>query len=158
MKTFLPIGCLSLVPVLSVHLLGQAGPSEPLELRQSVAPVNVSVVPDAVPSNSGKSSTGKLQPTNTPNGAAPRQYGSVMSFGGGIRIAGSPTNPPPLDASRSLVDNAVSLNLPRLGGANPTHVLLRSRIGSPVSSGPADGSIKVISDLKASPVVVSSPK
>lgn len=158
MKTFLPFRCLGLIPVLSVHLLGQAGPSEPLELRQSSAPVNVSVVPDAVPSSSGSKSTGKHQPTKTPKGAAPRQYGSVMSFGGGIRIAGSPTNPPPLDASRSLVDNAVSLNLPRLGGANPTHVLLRSRIGSPVSSGPADGSIKVISDLKASPVVVSSPK
>jgi hypothetical protein len=158
MKNLLPVRCLGVIPVLTLHLLGQTLPLEPLELRQASAKVNVSTVPDVVPSISANGSAGKPRSTNASEGAAPRHYGSVMSFGGGIRIAGSPTNPPALEANRSLVDNAVSLNLPRLGGASPTHVLLRSRIGGPVSSGPADSSIKAISDSRSSPVVVSSPK
>jgi hypothetical protein len=116
MKNLLPVRCLGVIPVLTLHLLGQTLPLEPLELRQASAKVNVSTVPDVVPSISANGSAGKPRSTNASEGAAPRHYGSVMSFGGGIRIAGSPTNPPALEANRSLVDNAVSLNLPRLGG------------------------------------------
>ena len=132
---------LGLVPVLSANLLGQAFPKEPLELRQTSATVNLGSFRGVPLSNVGNNPAGSdgrapaigSQLPPLPAGApTARQFQSVMSFGGGVRIAGPATSPPSLDSNRSLVANAVSLNLPRLGGSSPTHVLLRARIGSPV--------------------------
>lgn len=145
MKILLPFWCLGLVPVLSVNLLGQAFPQEPLELRQAAATVNVSSLHKAA----------ALAGSDSP---AHRQNGSVMTFGGGVGIGGSPTKPPTLNTNQSLLDNAVSLNLPRLGGANPTHVLLRARIGSPVSAVAPGTPSKVVADLTVPRGDVSSTK
>lgn len=136
MKTFLKFRSLGLVPALSVNLLVHATPQEPVELRQAAATVNVSSFKTGGDSASA-------------NNPATRQSGSVMTFGGGVGIAGSPTHPPTLKTNQSLVENAVNLNLPRLGGANPTHVLLRARIGSPVSPVAPGSTVKVVADVTA---------
>lgn len=149
MKTFLPIVCLGLFPALSVNLLGQSSPPEPLELRQASATVNVSSYQRVGGSSRSNSTVGSPPSASVSGAASDRQYGSVMSFGGGIPIAGSPSNQPTLNTNRSLLDNAVSLNLPRLGGKNPTHVLLRARIGGPVATGAAVGAIKAVADVRS---------
>ena len=145
MKPFLPLRCFALAAPLSAKLLGQAVALEPLELRPSSATVNVSSFQNAA------------SPVVS-NSAASRQAGSVITFGGGIGIGGAPTNPPTLDSSRSLLENAVSLNLPRLGGAKPTHVLLRARVGGPVSGGAAVSSVKAIAEVTAPRAEVGSSK
>ena len=141
MKIFPLFRFIGLVPVLSANLLGQSFPKEPLELRQSSATVNLSSFRGVPLSNARNTLTGSdgrapaigSQLPPLPAGApTARQFQSVMSFGGGVRIGGPATSPPSLDTNRSLVANAASLNLPRLGGSSPTHVLLRARIGSPV--------------------------
>jgi hypothetical protein len=55
--------------------------------------------------------------------------------------------------------NAVSLNLPRLGGSRPTHVLLRARVGSPVVARGVDylfGSIISVPDTDEFGTLLSS--
>jgi len=159
---------LGLVPVLSVNLLGQAFPKEPLELRQTSATVNLGSFRGVPLSNIGNNPVGSdgrapavgSQVPPLPS-AAPtvRQFQSVMSFGGGVRIGGSPANPPTLTANQSLVANAVSLNLPRLGESRPTHVLLRARIGSPLVARGVDflfGSIIPVPDTDEFGTLLSS--
>lgn len=141
MKLFPLFRFIGLIPVLSANLLGQAFPKEPLEIRQLSASVNLSSfrgVPLSNVKNTPAGSDGRAPAIGSqlppfPSGAPTvRQFQSVMVFGGGVRIGGPATRPPTLNANQSLVANAVSLNLPRLGGTTPTHVLLRARIGSPV--------------------------
>ena len=158
MNSLLPLRCLGLVPVLSLSLLGQAFPQEPLELRQSSAMVNLSSIRSIAPSSSTTNPAGSDGRTLAPGSATSHQFQSVMTFGGGVGIGGSPAHPPTLKTNRSLVENAVGLNLPRLGGANPTHVLLRARIGSPVVNGAPGTSIKAVADLTVSRTDVGSPK
>ena len=138
MKLFPLFRFIGLVPVLSANLLGQAFPKEPLEIRQLSASVNLSSfrgVPLSNVRNTPAGSDGRAPATGTqlppfPSGApTDGQFHSVMTFGGGVRMGGPSTT---LNPSQSLVANAVSLDLPRLGGTRPTHVLLRARIGSPV--------------------------
>ncbi len=159
---------LGLVPVLSVNLLGQAFPKEPLELRQTSATVNLGSFRGVPLSNTGNNPVGSdgrapavgSQVPPLPSGApTARQFQSVMTFGGGVRIGGPANNPPSLNTNQSLVANAVSLNLPRLGGSRPTHVLLRARIGSPVVARGVDflfGSIIPVPDTDEFGILLSS--
>ena len=168
MKIFPLFRFIGLVPVLSANLLGQSFPKEPLELRQSSATVNLSSfrgVPLSNARNTLSGSDGRAPAIGSqlpplPAGApTARQFQSVMSFGGGVRIGGPANSPPSLDTNRSLVANAVSLNLPRLGGSSPTHVLLRARIGSPVVARGVDylfGSIIPVPDTDEFGVMLSS--
>ncbi len=57
------------------------------------------------------------------------QFQSAVFFGGAVRPKAAL-----LDPTRSLVGNAVRLDLPRLGGASPTHILLRAQVGAPIIS------------------------
>ena len=159
---------LGLVPVLSVNLLGQAFPKEPLELRQTSATVNLGSFRGVPLSNTGNNPVGSdgrapavgSQVPPLPSGApTARQFQSVMTFGGGVRIGGPANNPLSLNTNQSLVANAVSLNLPRLGGSRPTHVLLRARIGSPVVARGVDflfGSIIPVPDTDEFGILLSS--
>ncbi|MEY4326262.1 MAG: hypothetical protein RIS24_2433 [Verrucomicrobiota bacterium] len=168
MKIFPLFRFIGLVSVLSANLLGQSFPKEPLELRQSSATVNLSSfrgVPLSNARNTPAGSDGRAPAIGSqlpplPAGApTARQFQSVMSFGGGVRIGGPAISPPSLDTNRSLVANAVRLNLPRLGGSSPTHVLLRARIGSPVVARGVDflfGSIIPVPDTDEFGVLLSS--
>jgi len=158
MKSLLSLMCLGIVSVLSVHLLGQTVALEPLELRQSAATVNVSSFRRIAPSNSSDTPADSGKRALEAGSATPHRSPSVMSFGGGVRIGGSPTHAPTLKTNQSLLENAVSLNLPRLGGSNPTHVLLRARIGSPVSAVTTEAPAKVVADLTVRRGDVSSAK
>ena len=168
MKLFSLFRFIGLVPVLSANLLGQAFPNEPLEIRQISASVNLSSfggVPLSNVRNTPAGSDGRGPaigsqlppfPSGTPT---VRQFQSVMAFGGGVRIGGPATLPPNLNTGQSLVANAVSLNLPRLGGTTPTHVLLRARIGSPVVARGVDylfGSIIPVPDTDEFGTLLSS--
>ena len=168
MKLFPLFRFLGLVPVLSVNLLGQAFPKEPLEIRQISASVNLSSfrgVPLSNVRNTPVGSDGRgpaigSQLPPYPSGAPTvRQFQSVITFGGGVRIGGPGTSPPILNTNQSLVANAVSLNLPRLGGSRPTHVLLRARVGSPVVARGVDylfGSIISVPDTDEFGTLLSS--
>jgi hypothetical protein len=156
---------IGLVPVLSVNLLGQAFPKEPLEIRQLSASVNLSSVRGVPLSNvrnnpagsDGRApAIGSQLPPFPPGAPTTNQFRSVMTFGGGVRMGGPGTT---LNPNQSLVANAVSLNLPRLGGTRPTHVLLRARVGSPVVARGVDylfGSIIPVPDTDEFGTLLSS--
>ena len=169
MKLFPLFRFIGLIPVLSANLLGQTFPKEPLEIRQLSASVNFSSVrgvPLSNVRNNPAGSDGRAPAIGTqlppfPSGAPTvRQFQSVMAFGGGVRIGGPANSPPTLNfANQSLVANAVSLNLPRLGGSKPTHVLLRARFGSPVVARGVDflfGSIIPVPDTDEFGTLLSS--
>ena len=141
MKLFPLFRFIGLIPVLSANLLGQTQtfPKEPLEIRQLSATVNLSSfrgvplsnVRNTLVGSDGRAPAIGAQSLPFSTGApTANQFQSVMAFGGGVRMGGPGTNN--LNPNQSLVANAVTLNLPRLGGSKPTHVLLRARIGSPV--------------------------
>lgn len=144
MKTHLTLWLLGLVPVLTGNLVGQSTPKEPLELQPASATINRSSFQASPPANIGTNPVGSDSRPLASGAPTPRQSQSVMSFGGGVGMGGPSSNPPNLKTNRSLVDNAVSLNLPRLGGDSPTHVLLRARIGSPMANPAAGGAIKAV--------------
>lgn len=168
MKLFPLFRFIGLIPVLSANLLGQAFPNEPLEIRQLSASVNLSSfrgvplsnVKDTPAGSDGRAPAIGSQLPPFPSGAPTvRQFQSIMAFGGGVRIGGPDTSPPTLNTNQSLVANAVSLNLPRLGGSKPTHVLLRARIGSPVVARGVDflfGSIIPVPDTDEFGTLLSS--
>ena len=132
----LRLRALWLVPWLSMGLLGQV-PKLPIELRPDLETLNWSSKRGAPLSNTANTPPGsdgrapaegaQLPPLPT-TAATPRQYSGFMSFGSGVR----PVYSTQVNTNRSLVANAVALDLPRLGGNTPTHILLRARVGSPL--------------------------
>lgn len=82
------------------------------------------------PGSDGRVPAQGTQAPPLPSGPPTRsQFQSVVTFAGGVQ-----PKPDLLDSSLSLVGNAVRLDLPRLGGNSPTHVLLRARVGAPLLS------------------------
>jgi len=136
MNLTLRFRALWLAPWLSLSLWAQV-PRGPLELRPDQALLNFSSKRGVPISNVANASTGSdgrapaegSQLPPLPSGAATvRQFQSVVTFGGGVRPVASAQ----LNTNRSLAGNAAALDLPRLGGATPTHILLRSRVGAPM--------------------------
>ncbi len=121
----------------SAMLLAQQAKG-PAQLQQGVTTYNVSTrrgVPISSVTNSTTGSDGRApvqgaQLPPLPSGLpTPSQFQSVVTFGGGVRPVAKL-----LDGTMSLAKNAVRLDLPRVGGANPSYVLVRARVGSPVIS------------------------
>ena len=138
MNSFLRLRLLWLVPWLTATLVAQV-PKLPIELRPDLATINLSSrrgVPLSNTQNTPVGSDGRAPAEGTqlpplPTTAATvRQFSSAMSFGGGVR----PVYSAQANTNLSLAANAVALNLPRLGGNTPTHILLRAQIGSPFVS------------------------
>ncbi|MDH4372372.1 MAG: hypothetical protein QE510_03135, partial [Verrucomicrobiota bacterium] len=136
MNLTLRLRALWLAPWLSLSLWAQV-PRGPLELRPDQTLLNFSSKRGVPISNVANASTGSdgrapaegSQLPPLPSGAATvRQFQSVVTFGGGVRPVASAQ----LNTNRSLAGNAAALDLPRLGGATPTHILLRSRVGAPM--------------------------
>ena len=164
MKTFSRLRALGLLSAVTFQLLGQM-PREPLELRPLQAIVNLTSgrgVPLSNVKGNPEGSDGRgpaigSQLPPLPSGAPTvRQFQSATFFGGGVRPAAAGSQ---LNTNQSLVANAVTLDLPRLGGTRPTHVLLRSRIGSPLVSRGVDylfGSIIPVPDTDEAGVLLST--
>ena len=110
----------------------------PVELRQDLTPYNltsfrglpISSVAGSPPGSDGRVPAQGVQLPPLPSGPPTvRQFQAGVFFGGTVRPKAAL-----LVSGRSMVANAVSLDLPRLGGNNPTLILLRARMGAPVVS------------------------
>ena len=164
MNIFLRISIVGLISALSSNLLGQL-PRGPLELRALQATPNISSyrgVPlsstagNPVGSDGRAPSVGSQVPPLPSGAPTVRQFQSAVFAGGGVRpwAAGGQMNP-----SRSLVANAVALDLPRVGGNTPTLILLRAQVGSQLISRGVDylfGSIIPVPDTDENGVLLST--
>ncbi|MSU85901.1 MAG: hypothetical protein EXS21_12475, partial [Pedosphaera sp.] len=138
--------------------------SGPAELRPDLTTFNLSStrgVPVSSVVNNPVGSDGRAPREGTqlpplPSGrATERQFQSAIFFGSGVRPVASAQ----LRTNLSLAGNAVALDLPRLGGATPTHILLRARVGSPIVSRGVNylfGSIIPVPDTDENGVLFSS--
>jgi len=90
--------------------------------------VPISSVTNTTTGSDGRAPVQGAQLPPLPSGLPTRsQFQSVVTFGGGVRPVAKL-----LDGTMSLAKNAARLDLPRVGGANPSYVLVRARVGSPV--------------------------
>ena len=136
----------------------------PAELRPDLTTFNLSSrrgVPVSSVVNTPLGSDGRAPREGTqlpplPSVAATaRQFQSAIFFGSGVRPVASVQ----LRTNLSLAGNAVALDLPRLGGGTPTHILLRARVGSPIVSRGVNflfGSIIPVPDTDENGVLLSS--
>jgi len=133
----IPFSCLvAFLWVARVQAQSIAGPAE---LRPDLTAFNLSsargvpvssVVNTPVGSDGRAPREGTQLPPLPSGGATARQFQSAIFFGSGVRPVASSQ----LRTNLSLAGNAVTLDLPRLGGGTPTHILLRARVGSPIVS------------------------
>ena len=158
----IPFSCLvAFLWVARVQAQSIAGPAE---LRPDLTVFNLSSargVPVSSVVNTPVGSDGRAPREGTqlpplPSGAATvRQFQSAIFFGSGVRPVASAQ----LRTNLSLAGNAVALNLPRLGGGTPTHILLRARVGSPIVSRGVNylfGSIIPVPDTDENGVLLSA--
>jgi hypothetical protein len=136
----------------------------PAELRPDLTTFNLSsargvpvssVVNTPVGSDGRAPREGTQLPPLPSGGATVRQFQSAIFFGSGVRPVASAQ----LRTNLSLAANAVALDLPRLGGGTPTHILLRARVGSPILSRGVNylfGSIIPVPDTDENGVLLSS--
>ena len=113
-------------------------PQGPVELIESKTTYNITSakglpLSDSInnpPGSDGRAPRpGTQVPPLPPSQANAGQFQSAVFVGAGVRPVASL-----LDSSKSMVSNAVALDLPRLGGAKPTHVLMRAKVGHAVLS------------------------
>ena len=136
----------------------------PAELRPDLTTFNLSsrrglpvssVVNTPLGSDGRAPQEGTQLPPLPSGGATLRQFQSAIFFGSGVRPVASAQ----LRTNLSLAANAVALDLPRLGGSTPTHILLRARVGSPIVSRGVNflfGSIIPVPDTDENGVLLSS--
>ena len=136
----------------------------PAELRPDLTTFNLSsrrgvpvssVVNTPLGSDGRAPREGTQLPPLPSGGATLRQFQSAIFFGSGVRPVASAQ----LRTNLSLAANAVALDLPRLGGSTPTHILLRARVGSPIVSRGVNflfGSIIPVPDTDENGVLLSS--
>ena len=136
----------------------------PAELRPDLTTFNLSsrrgvpvssVVNTSLGSDGRAPREGTQLPPLPSGGATLRQFQSAIFFGSGVRPVASAQ----LRTNLSLAANAVALDLPRLGGSTPTHILLRARVGSPIVSRGVNflfGSIIPVPDTDENGVLLSS--
>jgi hypothetical protein len=136
----------------------------PAELRPDLTTYNLSsargvpvssVVNTPVGSDGRAPREGTQLPPLPSGGATARQFQSAIFFGSGVRAVASEQ----LRTDLSLAGNAVALDLPRLGGGSPTHILLRARVGSPIVSRGVNflfGSIIPVPDTDENGVLLSA--